>query len=284
MWCPRWRLGERAAAAVGRQLPGRGSDVMGDRRGGPPCLPHPGWRATPLGASRWRHAQSVSHSYVFAAGDCAASGTTAESRRVGGARRVRHSQQFAASRRRDASCMRWRPQKDALAILGLGDGTATGLEKRRRGAGRRSGRWKDWIDRRWMGMDSADGADAGPANPMRCGGRWRQGRGRGAGGWARGPAGEPGPMCRRLGRARRRRRQARRRLASWLVQGSIISAPSSMILSPSGDRRRPRIIRLSCHGGAAGTSAARRPVPPMGRGARCAAELVRTCCKAQPRC
>ena len=70
---------------------------------------------------------------------------------------------------------RWRPQSQALAILGLGDGRAVAWRNGLAVAGRPVWRWKDWIDRRWMRMYQEPmapmgGSPGAGAEPMRCGG------------------------------------------------------------------------------------------------------------------
>ena len=97
--------------------------------------------------------RSVSHGFVFAAGDCAA--IEGNPRPKSGVWAVRAGAPLAANLRRAArgrTLRRWRPQSDALAILGLGDGRALAWRNGVAVAGRPVWRWKDWIDRRWMRM------------------------------------------------------------------------------------------------------------------------------------
>ncbi len=95
--------------------------------------------------------QSLSHPGVFAAGDCAA--IAGAPRPKAGVWAVRAGPVLAENLRRAArgdALRPWRPQRRALAILGLGDGRAVAW----RGCWSLSGRavawWKDRIDRRWM--------------------------------------------------------------------------------------------------------------------------------------
>jgi selenide,water dikinase len=64
----------------------------------------------------------------------------------------------------------WKPQKDALVILGLGAGRAVAWRNGLTLSGRTAWRLKDWIDRRWMRMYKEMRMPADPADPMRCGG------------------------------------------------------------------------------------------------------------------
>ncbi|HEY8287770.1 MAG TPA: selenide, water dikinase SelD [Acetobacteraceae bacterium] len=115
--------------------------------------------------------RSISHSHVFAAGDCAAfrddprpkSGVWAVRAGLPLARNLRHAA-------RNERLLRWKPQKDALVLLGLGDGTAIGWRNGIAVHGRWVWKLKDWIDRRWMRMYTQMRMTADPANPMRCGG------------------------------------------------------------------------------------------------------------------
>jgi selenide, water dikinase len=119
--------------------------------------------------------RSISHDFVFAAGDCA---TIEGNRRPkAGVWAVRAGAPLAGNLRRAArgqALRRWRPQAEALAIVGLGDGRALAWRSGAAVAGRAVWRWKDWIDRRWMRMyqePMAPMAAGDPgASPMRCGG------------------------------------------------------------------------------------------------------------------
>ena len=112
--------------------------------------------------------RSVSHDFVFAAGDCAALG-----RPKSGVWAVRAGVPLAknlrlAARRKPPKP--WRPQKDALVILGLGAGRAVAWRNGITVSGHTAWRLKDWIDRRWMRMYTEMRMVADPADPMRCGG------------------------------------------------------------------------------------------------------------------
>ena len=94
--------------------------------------------------------RSVSHAAVFAAGDCAA---LADARPKAGVWAVRAGPPLAAALRQAAmgrQPVAWRPQRRALAILGLGNGRAVAWRGRLWAGGRLVARWKDWIDRRWI--------------------------------------------------------------------------------------------------------------------------------------
>lgn len=96
--------------------------------------------------------QAVRHPGVFAAGDCA----TLEEHDLpkAGVWAVRAGRPLAANLRRAArgnALRRWRPPSDALVILGLGDGRAVAWRNGLAVSGRLVWRWKDWIDRRWVG-------------------------------------------------------------------------------------------------------------------------------------
>jgi selenide,water dikinase len=97
--------------------------------------------------------RSVSHPVVFAAGDCAA--RQGNPRPKSGVWAVRAGVPLAANLRRAAAGRTprpWRPQRKALAILGLGGGSAVAWRGRFSVSGTLAWRWKDWIDRRWMAM------------------------------------------------------------------------------------------------------------------------------------
>jgi selenide,water dikinase len=114
---------------------------------------------------------SVSHGFVFAAGDCAA--IEGNPRPKSGVWAVRAGPRLTDNLRRAArgrALRRWRPQSQALVILGLGDGRALAWRNGVAVAGRPVWRWKDWIDRRWMRMYQEPMAPMAGADPMRCGG------------------------------------------------------------------------------------------------------------------
>jgi selenide, water dikinase len=115
--------------------------------------------------------RSVSHGFVFAAGDCAA--VEANPRPNAGVWAVRAGRPLAGNLRRSArgrTLRRWRPQSQALAILGLGDGRALAWRNGVAVSGRLVWWWKDWIDRRWMRMYQEPMAPMAGDDPMRCGG------------------------------------------------------------------------------------------------------------------
>ena len=98
-----------------------------------------------------RTLQSPSHAHIFAAGDVAT--ITDDPRPKAGVYAVRAGPVLADNIRRFVSGRRpavWKPQKQALAILGTADGQGIGI--RGRHASRSRGWWwlKTWIDRRWM--------------------------------------------------------------------------------------------------------------------------------------
>ena len=111
--------------------------------------------------------RSLSHPQVFAAGDCAA---LASPRPKSGVWAVRAGGILADNLGRAAAgrrLRRWRPQREALVILGLGDRQAVAWRGRWWFSGRLAWAFKDRIDRRWMrkyqGLRPMAGA-------MRCGG------------------------------------------------------------------------------------------------------------------
>ena len=114
--------------------------------------------------------RSVSHPLVFAAGDCAALDRRALPK--AGVWAVRAGMPLAENLARAATrrpLRPWRPQKEALVILGLGGNRALAW---RNGVALWGGliwRWKDWIDRRWMRRFDLR-MEPDPAAPMRCGG------------------------------------------------------------------------------------------------------------------
>jgi selenide,water dikinase len=115
--------------------------------------------------------RSTSHGFVFAAGDCAA--IERHPRPKAGVWAVRAGAPLAGNLRRAVrgkALRRWRPQSDALAIVGLGDGRALAWRNGIAVSGRPVWRWKDWIDRRWMRMYQEPMAPMQGDDPMRCGG------------------------------------------------------------------------------------------------------------------
>ena len=115
--------------------------------------------------------QSVSHEFVFAAGDCAA--VEGAPRPKSGVWAVRAGAPLTDNLRRAAAgrpLRRWQPQRSALVILGLGGGRAVAWRDGITLAGRVAWRWKDRIDRRWMGMFHRLRPMTMPEEAMRCGG------------------------------------------------------------------------------------------------------------------
>ncbi len=129
------------------------------------------------------HLQSTSHPMVFAAGDVAS--MAGQPRPKSGVYAVRQGPYLAENLRRYLTrrpLKRFRAQRNAMAIMGLGDESAIAV----RGAFTASGawvwRWKQWIDRRFMRRFTelpemkAEVFDVAPAlrdeapDPMRCGG------------------------------------------------------------------------------------------------------------------
>ncbi len=119
-----------------------------------------------------RTLRSVSHLFVFAAGDCAS--VEGAARPKAGVWAVRAGAPLAANLRRSARARvlrQWRPQRDALVLLGLGDGRAIGWRNGIAVSGAWVWRWKDYIDRRWMRMyQQLRPMEEDPSAPMRCGG------------------------------------------------------------------------------------------------------------------
>jgi selenide,water dikinase len=95
--------------------------------------------------------RSVSHPCVFAAGDCAA--ISGAARPKAGVWAVRAGPVLAMNLRRALRGQMphlWRPQRRALAILGLGDGRAVAWRGDWSLAGRGAAGCKAWLDRRWV--------------------------------------------------------------------------------------------------------------------------------------
>jgi selenide, water dikinase len=121
---------------------------------GPEFLAASGLACDPSGCVRVdANLRSISHSYVFAAGDCA----TVESnkRPKAGVWAVRAGAVLAenlrrAVRRRPLSP--WQPQRDALVMLGLGSGKAVAWRNGIAIQGHKVWWLKDRIDRRWVRM------------------------------------------------------------------------------------------------------------------------------------
>jgi selenide,water dikinase len=115
--------------------------------------------------------RSASHKHIFAAGDCAS--VEGDPRPKAGVWAVRAGAPLAANLRRAAkghALKPWKPQRDALAILGLGHGRAVAWRNGIALQGRKIWWLKDRIDRRWMRMYTEMRMPANPDDPMRCGG------------------------------------------------------------------------------------------------------------------
>jgi selenide,water dikinase len=114
---------------------------------------------------------SVSHSHIFAAGDCAA--LEGNPRPKAGVWAVRAGTPLADNLRRAATgrtLKEWKPQRDALVILGLGHRRAVAWRNGIAVYGHAVWWLKDRIDRRWMRMYTDMRMAADPNAPMRCGG------------------------------------------------------------------------------------------------------------------
>jgi selenide,water dikinase len=139
---------------------------------GPPILAASGVACDESGCIRVsRTFVSISHDFIFAAGDCAA--VDGAPRPKAGVWAVRAGAPLADNLRRSAQRMKlipWRPQRDALAILGLGDGKAVAWRNGIAVEGRFVWWLKDCIDRRWMRMYTEMQMPVDPHDPMRCGG------------------------------------------------------------------------------------------------------------------
>ena len=150
--------------------------------------------------------QSVSHPFVFAAGDCAA--VEGNPRPKSGVWAVRAGAPLAANLRRAAERRpprQWRPQREALAILGTGGGRAVAWRNGIAVSGWLVWRWKDAIDRRWMRMYQRLRPMPMLAEQMRCGGCGAKLRAGGVAAGTRGPRTDG--ACRHSRGPRRRRRR-----------------------------------------------------------------------------
>jgi selenide,water dikinase len=115
--------------------------------------------------------RSVSHPHIFAAGDCAT--LEGSPRPKAGVWAVRAGAPLADNLRRAATgrALRpWKPQFDALVILGLGHGRAVAWRNGIALQGRKVWWLKDRIDRRWMRMYTEMQMVGDSEAPMRCGG------------------------------------------------------------------------------------------------------------------
>ncbi len=115
--------------------------------------------------------RSINDPAVFAAGDCAS--IQRSPRPKAGVWAVRAGAVLARNLRlaaRHRPLKRWRPQREALVILGLGGGRAVAWRNGLSVSGSLVWRWKDWIDRRWMRMYTEMRMKPDPEALMRCGG------------------------------------------------------------------------------------------------------------------
>ena len=115
--------------------------------------------------------RSVSHPIVFAAGDCAAlEGNPRPKAGVWAVRAGRAAGREPAPGGAAQALLRWKPQQDALILLGLGHGRAVGWRNGLALQGRKIWWLKDRIDQRWMRMYSEFRMAPDPDAAMRCGG------------------------------------------------------------------------------------------------------------------
>jgi selenide,water dikinase len=139
---------------------------------GPAFLAASGVACDRSGCIRITHElRSVSHQHVFAAGDCAS--LDANLRPKSGVWAVRAGAPLAENLRRAATgenLRSWKPQRDALVILGLGHGRALAWRNGIALQGHKVAWLKDRIDRRWMRMYTEMQMEPDPDSPMRCGG------------------------------------------------------------------------------------------------------------------
>ena len=118
-----------------------------------------------------RTLRSTNDPSVFAAGDCAS--VQGAPRPKAGVWAVRAGATLAENLRRAArrrTLKHWRPQRDALVLLGLGGGQAIGWRNGITVMGPWVWRLKDRIDRRWMAMYQTMRMPPMPEDAMRCGG------------------------------------------------------------------------------------------------------------------
>jgi selenide, water dikinase len=115
--------------------------------------------------------RSINDPAVFAAGDCAS--IQQSPRPKAGVWAVRAGVHLARNLRlaaRHRPLKHWRPQREALVILGLGSGRAVAWRNGLSLSGTLVWRWKDRIDRRWMRMYTEMRMKLDPEALMRCGG------------------------------------------------------------------------------------------------------------------
>jgi selenide, water dikinase len=139
---------------------------------GPPFLAASGIACDHAGCVRiTNNLRSISHNHIFAAGDCAA--LEGDPRPKAGVWAVRAGAPLAENLRRTATnrpLKPWKPQREGLAILGLGHGRAVAWRNGIAVQGHKVWWLKDRIDRRWMRMYTEMRMAPDPDAPMRCGG------------------------------------------------------------------------------------------------------------------
>jgi selenide, water dikinase len=115
--------------------------------------------------------RAINDPAVFAAGDCAS--ILGSPRAKAGVWAVRGGVHLAKNLRlaaRHRRLKRWRPQREALVILGLGGGRAVAWRNGISLSGTAVWWWKDRIDRKWMRMYTEMRMKPSAEDPMRCGG------------------------------------------------------------------------------------------------------------------
>jgi selenide, water dikinase len=115
--------------------------------------------------------RSISHPQIFAAGDCAS--LDGDPRPKAGVWAVRSGAPLADNLRRAATgrpLEPWKPQRDALVILGLGHGRAVAWRNGVAMQGRKVFWLKDRIDRNWIRKYTDLRMEPDPDTSMRCGG------------------------------------------------------------------------------------------------------------------
>lgn len=114
--------------------------------------------------------QSMSHPFVFAAGDIAA--IAGQPRPRSGVYAVRQGMPLARNLRRfvqGKSLLPYFPQSKALALLYTGDGQAIATRGQWAAQGHWAWRWKDWIDKRFVAKYNSLSPPA-QAHELRCAG------------------------------------------------------------------------------------------------------------------
>jgi selenide, water dikinase len=140
---------------------------------GPSMLAEAGLNCDPLGCVHVDAGlRSLSHDFVFAAGDCA---TLAETPRPkGSVWSARAGAPLAENLRRTATgkpMMRWQPQEQSLTVLGLGGERAVAWRSGFAASGRNVWRYKDWADRKWIDTYASIRPSDGTGTRAASGGR-----------------------------------------------------------------------------------------------------------------